>query len=153
MSRAVSPHPVHADIPRLLHQIYFGGEEAAAEREQMYLLTKHLLTTYRNTGKTFILQNDEGQIELTHSVSAGLDYAAIGPEHAFYRDLNRIEFAQTNLKTTIQNFTAAESVIRDVDMAEEMTKFSKNNILAQAGTAMLAQANQSAQGVLQLLRG
>lgn len=66
---------------------------------------------------------------------------------------NRIEFAQSNLKTSIQNFTAAESVIRDVDMAEEMTKFSKNNILAQAGTAMLAQANQSAQGVLQLLRG
>jgi flagellin len=66
---------------------------------------------------------------------------------------NRIEFAQSNLKTSIQNFSAAESVIRDLDMAEEMTKFSKNNILAQAGTAMLAQANQSAQGVLQLLRG
>ena len=43
--------------------------------------------------KTFILQNDDGQIELTHSVSAGLDYAAIGPEHAFYRDQNRISFA------------------------------------------------------------
>jgi len=66
---------------------------------------------------------------------------------------NRIEYAQSNLKTSIQNFSAAESVIRDLDMAEEMTKFSKNNILAQAGTAMLAQANQSAQGVLQLLRG
>ncbi len=61
--------------------------------------------------------------------------------------------AVSNLKTSIQNFTAAESAIRDVDMAEEMTKFSKNSILAQAGTAMLAQANQSAQGVLQLLRG
>src|ERR1700733_12554226 len=43
--------------------------------------------------KTYILQNPDGQIELTHSVSAGLDYAAIGPEHAFYRDRNRIEFA------------------------------------------------------------
>jgi len=43
--------------------------------------------------KTYILQNDDGQIELTHSVSAGLDYAAIGPEHAFYRDRNRIQFA------------------------------------------------------------
>lgn len=66
---------------------------------------------------------------------------------------NRIAYAQENLKTSIQNFSAAESTIRDLDMAEEMTKFSKNNILAQAGTAMLAQANQSAQGVLQLLRG
>ncbi len=43
--------------------------------------------------KTYILQNEDGQIELTHSVSAGLDYAAIGPEHAFYRDQKRIEFA------------------------------------------------------------
>ncbi len=66
---------------------------------------------------------------------------------------NRIGYAQDNLKTKIANFSAAESVIRDVDMADEMTKFSKSNILAQAGTAMLAQANQAAQGVLQLLRG
>jgi flagellin len=51
------------------------------------------------------------------------------------------------------NLSAAESVIRDVDMAEEMTHFSKSAILAQAGTAMLAQANQNAQSVLQLLRG
>ncbi|MDQ8202850.1 tryptophan synthase subunit beta [Pelagicoccus sp. SDUM812003] len=43
--------------------------------------------------KTYILQNPDGQIELTHSVSAGLDYAAIGPEHAYYRDVGRIEFA------------------------------------------------------------
>ncbi len=43
--------------------------------------------------KTYILQNDDGQIELTHSVSAGLDYAAIGPEHAYYRDQGRIEYA------------------------------------------------------------
>jgi tryptophan synthase beta chain len=43
--------------------------------------------------KTFILQNEDGQIELTHSVSAGLDYAAIGPEHAYYRDKKRIDFA------------------------------------------------------------
>jgi len=66
---------------------------------------------------------------------------------------NRIAYATENVKTSIQNYTAAESVIRDVDMAEEMVKFSKNNILAQAGTAMLAQANQSGQGILQLLRG
>jgi flagellin len=66
---------------------------------------------------------------------------------------NQIEYALDNLKTTIQNYSAAESVVRDVDMAQEMTRFSKNQILQQAGTAMLAQANQSAQGVLQLLRG
>ncbi len=66
---------------------------------------------------------------------------------------SRIETATENVKTTVQNFSAAESTIRDLDMAEEMTKFSKNQILVQAGTAMLAQANQSGAGVLQLLRG
>lgn len=65
---------------------------------------------------------------------------------------NRISYAQDNIKTKIANFSAAESVIRDVDMADEMTKFSKNNILAQAGTAMLAQANQAGQSVLKLLQ-
>jgi flagellin len=66
---------------------------------------------------------------------------------------NRLEFTITNLKNAIVNQSAAESVIRDVDMAEEMANFTKNNILQQAGTAMLAQANQSSQSVLQLLRG
>jgi flagellin len=66
---------------------------------------------------------------------------------------NRIGYALDNAKSTIENFQAAESVIRDVDMAEEMTKFSKNQILSQAGTAMLAQANQRGLGVLQLLQG
>lgn len=66
---------------------------------------------------------------------------------------SRIDVAVDTLKTSIQNFAAAESTIRDLDMADEMVKFSKNQILVQAGTAMLAQANQSGQGVLSLLRG
>ena len=66
---------------------------------------------------------------------------------------NRLDYTVSNLKTAIVNQQAAESVIRDVDMAEEMTKYSKNNILAQAGTSMLAQANQSGQNILSLLRG
>ncbi len=66
---------------------------------------------------------------------------------------SRIANAQSNLKSAITNTAAAESTIRDLDMAEEYTKFAKNSILAQAGTAMLAQANQQGQGVLQLLRG
>ncbi|WP_418223619.1 flagellin [Clostridium isatidis] len=65
---------------------------------------------------------------------------------------NRLEHTITNLDTSSENLTAAESRIRDVDMAKEMMTFSKNNILAQAAQAMLAQANQQPQGVLQLLR-
>jgi flagellin len=66
---------------------------------------------------------------------------------------SRIDTATENVRTTMQNFAAAESTIRDLDMAEEMTAFTKNQILVQAGTAMLAQANQAGQSVLQLLRG
>ncbi|HEY4304000.1 MAG TPA: flagellin [Gemmatimonadaceae bacterium] len=65
---------------------------------------------------------------------------------------NRITYASANVKTSIENFSAAESTIRDVDMAQEMTTFSKNQILAQAGTAMLAQANQMGASVLKLLQ-
>lgn len=65
---------------------------------------------------------------------------------------NRLEHTIANLGTSSENLTAAESRIRDVDMAKEMMIFSKNNILAQAAQAMLAQANQQPQGVLQLLR-
>jgi flagellin len=65
---------------------------------------------------------------------------------------NRLEHRLNNLATYQENLTASESRIRDVDMADEMTKFTKLNILQQAGTSMLAQANQAPQGVLSLLR-
>ena len=64
---------------------------------------------------------------------------------------NRLEHTVANLDNVVENTTAAESQIRDTDMATEMVKFSNNNILAQAGQAMLAQANQTNQGVLSLL--
>ena len=64
---------------------------------------------------------------------------------------NRLEHTIANLDTTSENTSSAESRIRDVDMAQEMVEYSKNNILAQAGQSMLAQANQSTQGVLSLL--
>ena len=65
---------------------------------------------------------------------------------------NRLEHTIDNLDNVVENTTAAESRIRDTDMAEEMVNYSKNNILAQAGQSMLAQANQSTQGVLSLLQ-
>lgn len=65
---------------------------------------------------------------------------------------NRLEHTVNNLGTTNENLTAAESRIRDVDMAKEMMEFTKNNILNQAATSMLAQANQAPQSVLSLLQ-
>ena len=64
---------------------------------------------------------------------------------------NRLEHTINNLDNVVENTTSAESAIRDTDMATEMVRYSNNQILAQAGQAMLAQANQSNQGVLSLL--
>ncbi|PPK89491.1 flagellin, partial [Kineococcus xinjiangensis] len=66
---------------------------------------------------------------------------------------NRFEHTINNLNVSIENITASQSAIRDTDMAAEMTKFTRNQILTQAGTSMLAQANSAAQNVLSLLRG
>ena len=65
---------------------------------------------------------------------------------------NRLEYSIRNADNTAENLQAAESRIRDVDMAEEMTRYSKDSILQQAAQSMLAQANQATQGVLSLLR-
>jgi flagellin len=65
---------------------------------------------------------------------------------------NRLEHTINNLDNVVENTTSAESEIRDTDMAEEMVEYSKNNILAQAGQSMLAQANQATQGVMNLLQ-
>ena len=65
---------------------------------------------------------------------------------------NRLEHTIDNENNIVENTTAAESRIRDTDMAEEMVSFSKSNIIEQAGQVMLAQANQSNQGILSLLQ-
>jgi flagellin len=65
---------------------------------------------------------------------------------------NRFDHTINNLNVAVENLTASESRIRDADMAQEMVQFTRNQILTQAGTAMLAQANQASQGVLSLLR-
>ena len=64
---------------------------------------------------------------------------------------NRFEHTINNLNVTVENLTAAESRIRDTDMAQEMTNFTRTQILTQAGTSMLSQANQASQGILRLL--
>jgi flagellin len=65
---------------------------------------------------------------------------------------NRFDHTINNLNVAVENLTASESRIRDADMAQEMVQYTRNQILSQAGTAMLAQANQASQGVLSLLR-
>jgi flagellin len=79
--------------------------------------------------------------------------AAVSSQRATFGAVqNRLEYTMNDLSTYTENLVASESRIRDVDMASEMVQFTKLQILQQAGTSMLAQANQSSQGVLSLLR-
>ncbi|MCR5719538.1 MAG: flagellin [Lachnospiraceae bacterium] len=93
-----------------------------------------------SAGATSALDSIKGAIKSVSSLRSSLGAAQ-----------NRLEHTINNLNNVVENTTAAESSIRDTDMATEMVKYSNNNILAQAGQAMLAQANQSNQGVLSLL--
>jgi flagellin len=103
------------------------------------------------------LQIDDVSVSSADDASAAIDKidAAITSLNSQRASLgatqNRLEHTINNLNNVVENTTAAESQIRDTDMAAEMVKYSNNNILAQAGQAMLAQSNQSNQGVLSLL--
>ena len=98
-----------------------------------------------------------GSLDVKNSAGAAIDSikSAMNKVSKLRSDLgaiqNRLEHTISNLDNVVENTTSAESRIRDTDMASEMVKFSNKNILQQAGQSMLAQANQSNQGVLSLL--
>jgi flagellin len=98
-------------------------------------------TTYSVNVESMTTENIETAINTVNTARANL-----GAQQ------NRLEHIYNNINTTTENLQAAEARIRDTDMAQEMMEFTKNNILQQAAQAMLAQANQVPQGVLQLLR-
>ncbi len=101
-----------------------------------------------------------GSVDVSSNTSAGASITSIqkaiesvsGTRSTLGAIQNRLEHTINNLDTTSENTSAAESRIRDTDMAKEMVEYSKNNILMQAGQSMLAQANQQNQGVLSLLQ-
>jgi flagellin-like hook-associated protein FlgL len=117
------------------------------------------------TASGFALSGSAGDIAKatpTFAAASGADAAIAVLDTAIKRvsttraDLgaiqNRFDHTINNLNVAVENLTASESRIRDADMAQEMVQFTRNQILSQAGTAMLAQANQASQGVLQLLK-
>lgn len=108
------------------------------------------LSTFKTGGANEVVDRDSAQ-KLVAAAEAAIgqistERATIGSKQ------NRLEHTIENLSTTSENLSAAESRIRGVDMAKEMMNFTKNNILSQAAQAMLSQANQQPQAVLQLLR-
>ncbi|WP_303708579.1 flagellin [Microbacterium paraoxydans] len=114
------------------------------------------LTNFANLGTTIeTLAGTMTDAASYGAALAGIDtqIQAVSTARAGYGALqNRFESTINSLNVSAENLAAAESRIRDTDMASEMVKFTSANILSQAGTAMLAQANQANQGVLQLLR-
>jgi flagellin len=101
-------------------------------------------------GKAVDLSTEEGATKAIDTIAEALKKVS-SQRSSLGAIQNRLEHTIANLDNIVENTTSAESAIRDTDMAEEMVQYSKNNILAQAGQSMLAQANQSTQGVLSIL--
>ena len=143
-------------------------DSLGAEIDNIFETTKFNGKVILTTSVTIVI-SDDGKTSLTISatntsgiLNLGSDATvsniedaikAVNKARATYgAKQNRLESTVRNLKTTAENLQAAESRIRDTDMAEEMSNFTKYSILIQAGTAMLAQANMAPQSVLSLLR-
>ena len=123
------------------------------------LMNKYDVDKYRANKKAIWERNNYGLIlSLFQSLNEGMEVIdnaineVSSQRSALGAVQNRLEHTINNLSVSEENLTAAESRIRDVDMAKEMMEFTKNNILTQAAQSMLAQANMQPQGVLQLLQ-
>ena len=143
-------------------------DQLGSEIKNVITGTKFNGITAITTTKNVIISDDgttslaltQATLTATQALDSGSSVAsieasikAVNTARATYGSLqNRLESTVRNLNTTVENLQSAESRIRDTDMANEMATFTKNNILQQAATAMLAQANQAPQGVLNLLR-
>ena len=102
-------------------------------------------------GKTLSIGNQENANAAINVLDAAIQ-KALDQQTTIGSIESRLEYTQSNLTTASENVTAAESTIRDADMAKEMTEYTKNNVLMQAAQSMLAQANQSSSNVLSLLQ-
>ncbi len=154
--------------PTSITQMTFTIKEGSVETKQGLQLGLHVGADADGTNKiTFNIDTmsssglgieginlvDNSGAKATYAIDAIADaIAKVSAQRAELGAIqNRLEHTISNLDNVVENTTSAESQIRDTDMAEEMVEYSKNNILAQAGQSMLAQANQSNQGVLSLL--
>ncbi len=126
------------------------GENGTQKVSIMQAKTENLATL---TGATIVAADSGANAKLVTSKMVEDAISEVDTSRAGYGALqNQLEHASNNMSTTKENLQAAESRVRDVDMAEEMMNYTKSNILLQASQAMLAQANQQPQGVLQLLQ-
>ena len=152
---------LNAEISRIAENTTFNGQKLLQLGNQTFQIgpqsTDTIKVELKNMGATGLKINDISVTTVTGSTAAITSInAAINQVSEFRSNLgavqNRLEHTVNNLSVNSENLSAAESRIRDVDMAKEMMNYTKNNILTQAAQSMLAQANQLPQGVLQLLQ-
>ena len=149
-SEAGQDHTIEIRLPRIgLSLLGIGGVDVTAKGERAYNSSTWSETTGETTsGQSTVMYS--GAREGIESFKHALEYVSRERSRmGAYQ--NRLEHTINNLNNVIENTTAAESRIRDADMASEMVRFSAANILSQAGQSILAQANQTNQGVLSLL--
>ena len=140
------------------HGVSEGGEDINVHAGADADMTNKIAIKRYDISAMAIFDGDKVDVMTEDSATKSIDIVGMAKERvsrvrSYYGAIqNRLEHTIKNLDNVVENTTAAESQIRDTDMASEMVKYTKNNILMQAGQSMLTQANQSTQGVLSLLQ-
>ena len=140
------------------HGVSEGGEDINVHAGADADMTNKIAIKRYDISAMAIFDGDKVDVMTEDSATKSIDIVGMAKERvsrvrSYYGAIqNRLEHTIKNLDNVVENTTAAETQIRDTDMASEMVKYTKNNILMQAGQSMLAQANQSTQGVLSLLQ-
>ena len=140
------------------HGVSEGGEDINVHAGADADMTNKIAIKRYDISAMAIFDGDKVDVMTEDSATKSIDIVGMAKERvsrvrSYYGAIqNRLEHTIKNLDNVVENTTAAESQIRDTDMASEMVKYTKNNILMQAGQSMLSQANQSTQGVLSLLQ-
>ena len=135
-----------------------GGEDIDVHAGADADMTNKIAIKRYDISAMAIFDGDKVDVMTEESATNSIDIVGMAKERisrvrSYYGAIqNRLEHTIKNLDNVVENTTAAESQIRDTDMASEMVKYTKNNILMQAGQSMLTQANQSTQGVMSLLQ-
>jgi flagellin len=143
---------LHSEIVRIKDNTKFNGVDLFAGAAQTFQVGYDSADTI-DISATALADFDVSGAVITDSATVQTEITAISTQRAELGAVqNRFEHTINNVNVAIENLSASESRIRDTDMAAEMVNFTRSQILSQAGTAMLAQANQAPQGVLSLLR-
>ncbi len=141
------------EITRITDNTKFNGVKLFSGTDLVFQVGSDAADKITVDGAAALKAVDVSAALITDSTTVQTAVTAISTQRAKLGALqNRFEHTINSVNVAIENLSASESRIRDTDMASEMVNFTRSNILSQAGTAMLAQANQAPQGVLQLLR-